>query len=110
MISSSEKGLAAERRVARAYQARGYRWLLHRYRHALGEIDLCLEDSRGRLILVEVKTLSWSELAGARMSRKQRSRLFRVAESIRHKSGREVCCHLAFVHSSGQIQIFEDGF
>ena len=62
MGTSSERGLAAEQRVATVLTAQGWEVLEHRWRCRHGEMDLLLHQD-GRLLIVEVKCRNMASLA-----------------------------------------------
>lgn len=82
MGTSSERGLAAEQRVATVLTAQGWEILEHRWRCRHGEMDLLLHQD-GRLLIVEVKCrnaagLAFVDGAGNCLGWRQQQRLRRA--------------------------------
>ena len=106
-------GLAAEDRVAEAYERRGYAVAQKRWRGAGGEIDLILRGN-GTLVFVEVKQSRSHAQAAQRLSARQMARICASAEEFigSEPAGAlsEVRFDVALVDGSGQFSIIENAF
>jgi putative endonuclease len=106
-------GAMAEENVARYQAARGIEVLDRRWRGKAGEIDLiCRQDNC--LVFVEVKQAQSHDLAAARLSKTQQTRICRAAEefSATVPSGQmsEMRFDVALVDRAGRVEMLENAF
>lgn len=106
-------GAAAECRVCRDYERRGYPVARKRWRGKSGEIDLILRDGDG-LIFVEVKQSHDFDRAVERISKRQMRRIYASAEEFLGQSPRgtltDVRFDVALVNGRGETRIIENAF
>ena len=106
-------GMAAEHRIAKDYEQRGFAVARRRWRGKGGEIDLILRDGTG-LIFVEVKQARNFDRAAQSLSARQMQRIYRSAEEYLGQepngSLTEVRFDVALVDGAGDTQIIENAF
>nr|WP_245398578.1 YraN family protein [Oceaniglobus trochenteri] len=105
--------MAAEDRVAAAYERRGHAVVARRWRGRGGEIDLIARDGNG-LIFIEVKTSASLAQAAQRISDRQARRLFAAASEYLARmplgQATEMRFDVALMDGAGQIDIIENAF
>ncbi len=104
-------GLSAEDAMTRHYEAKGAKILARRWRGAGGELDLVVEDD-GVVVVVEVKKSRTFDMAAARLTRKQISRLYAAAEeflgTLINGGLRNTRFDVALFDASGQHRVLEN--
>jgi putative endonuclease len=110
---AQQAGLAAEQRVARDYESRGFTVARRRWRGDAGEIDLILRDGDG-LIFVEVKQSRSFDRAARSLGARQ---MERICLSAAQYLDTEPCGALtetrfdvALVDGQGRTRIIENAF
>jgi putative endonuclease len=106
-------GHAAELRIARDYESRGFRVAQHRWRGRSGEIDLITKDQDG-VVFVEVKQSRSFERAAERITPRQIKRICSAASEYLagEPDGQltNVRFDVALVDGRGACQILENAF
>ncbi len=106
-------GVAAETRISRDYEQRGYPVVRQRWRGKSGEIDLIAQDGDG-LVFIEVKHSKTFDRAAARLSTTQIRRIYASAEEylglMPRGSLTEVRFDVALVNGHGETRIIENAF
>lgn len=112
-LAAYHSGLAAEDCVARAYERAGLAIADRRWRGQGGELDLIARDGEA-LVFIEVKRAKSADDAMARVSAKQRARLFQAAEEYLGTQPRGILTDsrfdLAFVDGYGRHEVIENAF
>jgi putative endonuclease len=108
---SYHSGLAAEKRVAQDYAARGLPMVRERWRGCGGEIDLIVRNGTG-LVFVEVKKSRSFARAADRLGRAQMARIYAAASEFleQEPDGQltEVRFDVALIDAQGQMKILEN--
>jgi len=106
-------GLSAEAIAASRYQRQGWRLREERWRGPGGEIDLILEKS-GVVVFVEVKKSRDFATAAARLSVRQKGRIYAAAggymERLPGGQNSEARIDVALVNGVGAVEIIENAF
>ena len=107
--SSYNRGLFSEHLVHKYFKQQKYKLIKHRYKCPFTEIDLIFLSPKGRLLLVEVKTLnSMKNWPFFLISPNQIKRLRRGYVYFQSRSKVPVDFYLALVLRSDEIKIVED--
>ncbi len=108
-----EAGLAAEDRISKDYQQRGFSVIEKRWRGKTGEIDLIASNQSG-YVFVEVKQSRTFDRALLNLTEQQVVRLFSAAEEFLSKedlgSLTDVRFDVALVDQHGAFRILQNAF
>jgi len=106
--SSGQKqiqGLKSEYLVAKFLHQKKYGIVNHRLKTPFSELDLLIENQKGELAIVEVKTLLHQEWMEERVSNWQKQRLIRASFWLQEKYQKTCIVLVAFVFNK-QIKIY----
>ncbi|MDJ0629302.1 MAG: YraN family protein [Rhodobacter sp.] len=110
---SYQAGLSAEDTVSQRYERSGFRPKARRWRGSGGEIDLIFEKF-GALVFVEVKKSRDFASAAARLSERQKRRIYAAAStflaSMPEGQDTETRFDAALVDGTGAVKIVENAF
>ena len=108
---SYHSGHTAELQVVQHYERDGWRVLQHRFKSAVGEIDLAFHRN-DTVLFVELKRARTHDIAASRISLQQIARINQSAEIFvdEHLSGQnfEMRLDASLVDQKGEIQIIPD--
>ena len=95
--NSSKRGLEAEQFVLEDLNKRNCAIIGERLRTPFAEVDILFRSAKGKVVLLEVKTLSKWVWLETRITKSQKTRLKRAASFIENKLGESVQVCAAFV-------------
>lgn len=81
-----------------------------RLKTPFAEIDILIQQDFGKMILVEVKTLSSHHFIQNRISKRQKQRLLNAQCYLQEKFESLVEIHWAYVEKSGEVLVFDEIF
>ena len=103
------RGLFCEERVVEYFLALGFLLVGRRVRTPFAEIDILFRDLKGRLVLVEVKSVLSFDYLPARMGPRQKRRLLRALEYFLAR-GELARLEFAVVSQEGAVLCVPDVF
>ena len=101
------KGQWAESYVCRFLQIHGFRLVSANLKTPWAQLDLLMQTPQGKMLILEVKYLSFGMDPQSRLSTGQRQRLERARFGLMDQSNRPVALGLAYVSPLGKIDFID---